>query len=165
MVMSFPPSARRSAAVVVGQYYTIRRTSLPALQARGRDSSEPARGLRRGAPGATPRPPVRLPQRPLARLAPRLAKGKAAQRRQGGCSCAARARRRPPHRLMLPELIMKRGPTEEARSAQERLLDHALEETFPASDPIAMQQIVIVGRFQEPSGVLLQRGKSPPKGP
>ncbi len=60
---------------------------------------------------------------------------------------------------------MKRGPTEEARSAQERLLDHALEETFPASDPIAMQQIVIVGRFQEPSGVLLQRGKSPPKGP
>ena len=38
--------------------------------------------------------------------------------------------------------------TDEARSKQDRLLDEALEETFPASDPISMQQIITVGRTE-----------------
>jgi len=33
-----------------------------------------------------------------------------------------------------------------ARVEQDRLLDEALEQTFPASDPIALQQVSIVGR-------------------
>ena len=33
-----------------------------------------------------------------------------------------------------------------ARVEQDRLLDEALEQTFPASDPIALQQISIIGR-------------------
>jgi hypothetical protein len=41
---------------------------------------------------------------------------------------------------------MNNKQTAKARSEQERLLDEALEETFPASDPIAMQQIITVGR-------------------
>jgi hypothetical protein len=36
--------------------------------------------------------------------------------------------------------------TSKARSEQDRLLDQALEETFPASDPISTQQSIIVGR-------------------
>jgi hypothetical protein len=36
--------------------------------------------------------------------------------------------------------------TSDRRSDQERLLDESLEETFPASDPISMQQALIVGR-------------------
>jgi len=45
---------------------------------------------------------------------------------------------------------MKDKPTKETRSEQERLLDEALAETFPASDPISMQQIVIVGQVERP---------------
>ena len=33
-----------------------------------------------------------------------------------------------------------------ARVEQDRLPDEALEQTFPASDPIALQQISIIGR-------------------
>jgi hypothetical protein len=33
-----------------------------------------------------------------------------------------------------------------ARVEQDRLLDEALEQTFPASDPIALQQVSIIGR-------------------
>lgn len=40
--------------------------------------------------------------------------------------------------------------TDKARSEQDRLLDEALEETFPASDPISMQQSIIVGRVDRP---------------
>jgi hypothetical protein len=40
--------------------------------------------------------------------------------------------------------------TNKARSEQERMLDDALEETFPASDPIAAQQVVTVGRAKGP---------------
>jgi hypothetical protein len=36
--------------------------------------------------------------------------------------------------------------TRDPRSHQERLLDESLEETFPASDPISMEQVLIVGR-------------------
>jgi len=45
---------------------------------------------------------------------------------------------------------MKDKPTKETRSEQERMLDEALAETFPASDPISVQQIVIVGRVERP---------------
>jgi hypothetical protein len=46
---------------------------------------------------------------------------------------------------------MKDKQTNKARAEQDwalqdRALDEALEGTFPASDPISMQQIVIVGR-------------------
>jgi hypothetical protein len=40
---------------------------------------------------------------------------------------------------------------DKAQSERDRLLDEALEETFPASDPISMQQIIIVGRIERPS--------------
>jgi hypothetical protein len=40
--------------------------------------------------------------------------------------------------------------TNKARSEQERMLDEALEETFPASDPISAQQVVTVGRAKGP---------------
>lgn len=43
---------------------------------------------------------------------------------------------------------MNAKQTDKARSEQERLLDEALEETFPASDPISMQQIITVGRTE-----------------
>jgi hypothetical protein len=33
-----------------------------------------------------------------------------------------------------------------AKVEQDRLLDEALEQTFPASDPIALEQISIIGR-------------------
>ncbi len=46
---------------------------------------------------------------------------------------------------------MNAKQTDEARSEQDRLLDEALEETFPASDPITMQQTIIVGRAERPS--------------
>jgi hypothetical protein len=45
---------------------------------------------------------------------------------------------------------MKRKPTKQVRFEQERSLDAALEETFPASDPVAVQQTVIVGRVDRP---------------
>jgi hypothetical protein len=45
---------------------------------------------------------------------------------------------------------MRRKPTKQIRSEQDRLLDGALEETFPASDPVAVQQTVIVGRVDRP---------------
>lgn len=45
---------------------------------------------------------------------------------------------------------MKDKPIKEPRSEQERLLDEALAETFPASDPISVQQIVIVGQVERP---------------
>ena len=32
------------------------------------------------------------------------------------------------------------------RVEQDRLLDEALEQTFPASDPVALQQVSIIGR-------------------
>ncbi len=35
---------------------------------------------------------------------------------------------------------MNAKQTDKARSEQDRLLDEALEDTFPASDPISMQQ-------------------------
>jgi hypothetical protein len=41
--------------------------------------------------------------------------------------------------------------TKKERLDQERSLDEALEDTFPASDPISQQQIIIVGRAQKPS--------------
>jgi hypothetical protein len=43
--------------------------------------------------------------------------------------------------------------TDDARHEQDLLLDEALAETFPASDPISMQQVVIVGRVQRPFSV------------
>jgi hypothetical protein len=45
---------------------------------------------------------------------------------------------------------MKDKPIKETRSEQERLLDEALAETFPASDPVSVQQIVIVGQVERP---------------
>jgi hypothetical protein len=45
---------------------------------------------------------------------------------------------------------MKHKRASESRSEQERMLDEALAETFPASDPISMQQIVIVGEVERP---------------
>ena len=33
-----------------------------------------------------------------------------------------------------------------AKVEQDRLLDEALEQTFPASDPIALQRVSIIGR-------------------
>jgi hypothetical protein len=45
---------------------------------------------------------------------------------------------------------MKDKPIKETRSEQERLLDEALAETFPASDPISVQQVVIVGQVERP---------------
>ncbi len=45
---------------------------------------------------------------------------------------------------------MNAKQTNKARSEQDRLLDEALEETFPASDPISMQQSIIVGRAERP---------------
>jgi len=50
------------------------------------------------------------------------------------------------------------------RSEQERLLDEALEETFPASDPISMQQLITVGRVEDSSldgSPRLKLGKRP----
>lgn len=41
-------------------------------------------------------------------------------------------------------------PMSEARLERERLLDESLEETFPASDPVSMQQMLIVGRARRP---------------
>jgi hypothetical protein len=38
----------------------------------------------------------------------------------------------------------------QTRSEQEQMLDEALAETFPASDPVAMQQRVIVRRVERP---------------
>jgi hypothetical protein len=43
---------------------------------------------------------------------------------------------------------MNAKQTNKARSEQDRLLDEAREETFPASDPISMQQTIIVGRAE-----------------
>jgi hypothetical protein len=40
--------------------------------------------------------------------------------------------------------------TGKAKFDQEQLLDEALEETFPASDPISMQQLITVGRVARP---------------
>ena len=37
-----------------------------------------------------------------------------------------------------------------ARVEQDRLLDEALEQTFPASDPVALQQVSIIGRGSKP---------------
>jgi hypothetical protein len=45
---------------------------------------------------------------------------------------------------------MKHKRASECRSEQERMLDEALAETFPASDPVSMQQIVIVGEVERP---------------
>ncbi len=45
---------------------------------------------------------------------------------------------------------MNAKQTDKARFEQDRLLDEALEETFPASDPISMQQSIIVGRAERP---------------
>jgi hypothetical protein len=41
---------------------------------------------------------------------------------------------------------MRTKPKNLARVEQDRLLNEALEQTFPASDPIALQQIGIIGR-------------------
>jgi len=56
------------------------------------------------------------------------------------------------HGIGCGRIVMTRRdmPMGETRSEQERLLDQSLEETFPASDPISMQQILIVGRAQKP---------------
>jgi hypothetical protein len=40
--------------------------------------------------------------------------------------------------------------TRRAQSEQERLLDEALAETFPCSDPVSMQQMITVGRSEPP---------------
>jgi hypothetical protein len=45
---------------------------------------------------------------------------------------------------------MKDKQTRETRSEQDRLLDQALEATFPASDPVSMQQNITVGRAERP---------------
>jgi hypothetical protein len=45
---------------------------------------------------------------------------------------------------------MKKKQTDKARAEQERSLDEALEETFPAIDPVSMQQIITVGRVDRP---------------
>jgi hypothetical protein len=45
---------------------------------------------------------------------------------------------------------MSEKRTDTTRSEQDRLLDEALAETFPASDPVSMQQMVTVGRIGEP---------------
>ena len=45
---------------------------------------------------------------------------------------------------------MNAKQTDKAQSEQDRLLDEALEQTFPASDPISMQQTIIVGRAERP---------------
>jgi hypothetical protein len=58
---------------------------------------------------------------------------------------------------------MKDKQTDKARSEQERLLDQALEETFPASDPISMQQMIIVGRIERPLLDGVARGKTEKK--
>jgi hypothetical protein len=45
---------------------------------------------------------------------------------------------------------MKHKKPAQPRSEQDRLLDEALEETFPASDPVSMQQNITVGRGERP---------------
>jgi hypothetical protein len=50
--------------------------------------------------------------------------------------------------------------TNEARPGQDRELDQALEGTFPASDPISMQQMIIVGRVEKSSRNGVLRGEA-----
>jgi len=52
---------------------------------------------------------------------------------------------------------MKDKPAERAR--QERLLDEALQETFPASDPVSTQQILTVGAATGPDVLRKRRPK------
>jgi hypothetical protein len=46
------------------------------------------------------------------------------------------------------------------RSEQERSLDESLEGTFPASDPVSSEQMLIVGRAPGPSGAGAPRAKT-----
>jgi hypothetical protein len=55
---------------------------------------------------------------------------------------------------------MTRKRTDKTASEQDQGLDEALEETFPASDPISMQQILVVGRAQRPTIAVVQRPKT-----
>jgi hypothetical protein len=55
-----------------------------------------------------------------------------------------------PHWLLSVMRAMNDKQTDKSRSKQDRLLDEALAETFPASDPISLQQIVVVGRVDRP---------------
>jgi hypothetical protein len=43
---------------------------------------------------------------------------------------------------------------------QDRLLDEALEQTFPASDPIALQQVSIIGQVS----IIVRESKTVPAG-
>jgi len=52
---------------------------------------------------------------------------------------------------------MDEGLTYKERAEEERLLDEALEGTFPASDPVSMQQTVIVGRMPRPVPAVTHR--------
>jgi hypothetical protein len=45
------------------------------------------------------------------------------------------------------------------RSDGDRMLDEALEETFPASDPVSAEQRVIVGRVGKPSFSMVSHGE------
>lgn len=40
-----------------------------------------------------------------------------------------------------PEPLSESAPRDDLRSRQERLLDEGLEETFPASDPVAVMRL------------------------
>jgi len=45
------------------------------------------------------------------------------------------------------------------RSDGDRMLDEALEETFPASDPVSAEQRLIVGRVGKPSFNIVSYGR------
>jgi hypothetical protein len=59
---------------------------------------------------------------------------------------------------------MSDKPTKEARFEQERSLDKSLEDTFPASDPVSIQQLLIVGRAPRSAvaGVPRPKGEKQP---
>jgi hypothetical protein len=50
---------------------------------------------------------------------------------------------------LVKDVFMRTKPKNLARVEQDRLLDEALEQTFPASDPIALQQISIIGKGEQ----------------
>jgi hypothetical protein len=47
---------------------------------------------------------------------------------------------------MVEVFFMRTKGKNRARVEQDRVLDEALEQTFPASDPIALQQVGIIGQ-------------------
>jgi hypothetical protein len=55
---------------------------------------------------------------------------------------------------------MGRKSRDMLRSDEDRMLDEALEETFPASDPVSAEQRVMAGRIGKPSSSTVSHGRS-----